>query len=141
MLAYLYDFPYQMSLSFPVAALFGAVFAVALMSRHSEVTAAKASGISFYRLIAPLVLLGTVLSLAALALGEIVPVTNRLRAETLQERGRSGRTVRSQFVYGEHGCADHADRPYLQEQSGNVAVQCSHREPLSVFAGRLMTSR
>ena len=127
MLAYLYDFPYQMSLSFPVAALFGAVFAVALMSRHSEVTAAKASGISFYRLIAPLVLLGTVLSLAALALGEIVPVTNRLRAETLQERGRSGRTVRSQFVYGSDGGRAYAIRR-LDAEEGEITEVIIDRE-------------
>lgn len=103
MLAYLYDFPYQMSLSLPVASLFGAVFTVALMSRHSEVTAAKASGISFYRLIAPLLVLGTLVSIGGLALGELVPVTNRLRAEALGERARSSRGIRNQFVYGSDG--------------------------------------
>ena len=102
-LAYVYDFPYQMSLSFPVAALFGAVFTVALMSRHNEITAAKASGVSFYRIIAPLLIIGVILSLSALVLGEIVPLTNSLRAETLRERSRVGRTVRSQFVYGADG--------------------------------------
>jgi lipopolysaccharide export system permease protein len=103
MLAYLYDFPYQMSLSLPVASLFGAVFTVALMSRHSEVTAAKASGISFYRLIAPLIVLGALVSIGGLALGELVPVTNRLRAEALEERARSTRGIQSQFVYGADG--------------------------------------
>ena len=101
--AYLYDFPYQMALSFPVAALFGAVFTVAMMSRHNEITAAKASGVSFYRIIAPLRLAGVVLSLLAMALGEVGPMTNRLRAEALREHGRGGRTVRSQFVYGADG--------------------------------------
>ncbi len=100
LLAYVYDFPYQMSLSLPVASLFGAVFTVALMSRHFEITAAKASGVSFYRIIAPMIVLGTLLSIAGLALGELVPVTNRLRAEALEERASSTRTVRSQFVYG-----------------------------------------
>jgi len=103
LLAYAYDFPYQMSLSLPVASLFGAVFTVALMSRHSEVTAAKASGVSFYRLIAPLIILGTLVSIGGLALGELVPVTNRLRAEALQERARSSRGIRNQFVYGADG--------------------------------------
>ncbi len=103
LLAYLYDFPYQMSLSFPVASLFGAVFTVALMSRNFEITAAKASGISFFRIIAPMVALGTLLSIVGLGLAELVPVTNRLRAETLGERGRSSRTVRTRFVYGADG--------------------------------------
>lgn len=103
LLAYAYDFPYQMSLSLPVASLFGAVFTVALMSRHSEIIAAKASGVSFYRLIAPMVFLGIILSGAGLALGELVPVTNRMRAEALQERARSSRKIRTRFVYGADG--------------------------------------
>jgi lipopolysaccharide export system permease protein len=103
LLAYVYDFPYQMSLSLPVASLFGAVFTVALMSRHFEVTAAKASGVSFYRLIAPMVVLGAAVSVAGLGLGEVVPVTNRLRAEALQERVSAGRGIRARFVYGADG--------------------------------------
>jgi lipopolysaccharide export system permease protein len=101
--AYLYDFPYQMGLSFPVASLFGAVFTVALMSRNFEVTAAKASGISFYRVITPLIVLGVLVSMIGLALGELVPVTNRLRAEALGERGARSRNTRSRFVYGADG--------------------------------------
>jgi len=103
LLAYVYDFPYQMSLSFPVASLFGAVFTVALMSRHFEITAAKASGVSFYRIIAPIIVLGVVLSVAGLGLGELVPITNRLRAETLGERASARRNIRTQFVYGADG--------------------------------------
>lgn len=103
LLAYAYDFPYQMSLSLPVASLFGAVFTVALMSRHSEVTAAKASGISFYRIIAPMLVLGALASLGGLALGELVPITNQLRAEALEERASSNRRFRSSFVYGADG--------------------------------------
>ena len=103
LLAHLYDFPYQMGLSFPVASLFGAVFTVALMSRHFEITAAKASGVSFYRIIAPLLVLGALLSVAGLALGELVPITNRLRDETLEERSSTRRNVRNQFVYGADG--------------------------------------
>jgi lipopolysaccharide export system permease protein len=103
MLGYLYDFPYQMALSFPVASLFGAVFSVALMSRHSEITAAKASGLSFYRVIAPIVLLGAAVSVVGLGLGEVIPITNRLRAEALGERLSSGRGVRNTFVYGADG--------------------------------------
>ncbi|UCC49521.1 MAG: LptF/LptG family permease [Gemmatimonadota bacterium] len=103
LLAYLYDFPYQMALSLPVASLFGAVFTVALMSRHFEITAAKASGVSFYRIIAPMVLLGGLLIIGGLGLGELVPVTNRLRAESLGERVGSRRSIRTQFVYGADG--------------------------------------
>lgn len=116
LLAYLYDFPYQMSLSLPVASLFGAVFTVALMSRNFEITAAKASGVSFYRLIAPMIVLGVVLSVVGLALGELVPVTNRLRAEALQERAASTRTVRTQFVFGADGGRAYTVRRLLADR-------------------------
>ncbi|UCF19153.1 MAG: LptF/LptG family permease [Gemmatimonadota bacterium] len=115
LLAYVYDFPYQMGLSFPVASLFGAVFTVALMSRNFEVTAAKASGISFYRLITPVFILGAILSVAGLAIGELVPVTNRLRAETLGERSSSSRALRSQFVYGADGGRAYSIRRLVAE--------------------------
>lgn len=103
LLAHAYDFPYQMALSFPVASLFGAVFTVALMSRNFEVTATKASGVSFYRLIAPLVILGAIVSVVGLGLGELIPITNRLRSEALEERANRRRTIRNQFVYGADG--------------------------------------
>ena len=45
----------------PAAVLFATVFAIGGFTRHSEVTAAKASGISFYRLILP-IMVGAVLA-------------------------------------------------------------------------------
>ena len=44
LLHYLYQFPYNMLLAFPIASLLAAVFTVSSMSRHSELTAAKAGG-------------------------------------------------------------------------------------------------
>ena len=126
-LAYVYDFPYQMSLSFPVASLFGAVFAVALMSRNFEITAAKASGISFYRIIAPIIVLASVLSVAGLALGELVAVTNRLRAETLGERSSSSRGIRTQFVFGADGGRAYSIRR-LVAATGNIQQLVIDRE-------------
>ena len=44
---YFYQLPYQMMLAFPIACLLAAVFTVSRMTRHFEVTAAKAGGISY----------------------------------------------------------------------------------------------
>jgi len=127
LLAHMYDFPFQMALSFPVASLFGAVFTVALMSRNFEVTAAKASGVSFYRLIAPLVILGATLSVIGLGLGELIPITNRLRAEALEERSSSRRTMRNQFVYGADGGRAYKIRR-LNSDNGNISNILIERE-------------
>ncbi len=99
LLHYVFQLPYQSLLAFPIAALLAAVFTVATMTRHFETTAAKAGGISFYRLIAPMLLAGVAVSLLALMLTEVVPRTNRMSEEALgQERSRTS-TIRRGFVY------------------------------------------
>jgi len=99
LLHYVYQLPYQSLLAFPIAALLAAVFTVASMTRHFETTAAKAGGVSFYRLIAPMLFAGMGVSLVALGLTEVVPRTNRMAEEALgQERSRTA-TIRQSFVY------------------------------------------
>src|SRR5206468_11219190 len=46
-LSYVYFLPEAISLVLPVAVLFAVVFTVGVLGRYSELTAAKASGISF----------------------------------------------------------------------------------------------
>lgn len=97
-LGYVYQFPLFVLWALPIACLIATVFTVSNMSRSSEMTAAKAGGISFYRLIAPLPVLGILITGAGLVLSEVVPVTLRLRAELLgEEEMRQG--SRAQFVY------------------------------------------
>jgi hypothetical protein len=50
-LSYVYWLPDTMFNVLPAAVLFATVFTVGAVTRHSEITAAKASGISFYRFI------------------------------------------------------------------------------------------
>jgi len=97
-LSYLYKLPEYFQYAFPIAALVATVFTVHSMTRHHEVVAAKAGGISFHRLIAPLIVLGVVLTAAALGLSEVVPRGNRIAAQIQRAEGPS-RTWRSDFVY------------------------------------------
>jgi lipopolysaccharide export system permease protein len=102
-LGYMYMFPMFIVWSLPIAALIGTVFTVSNMTRHSEMAAAKAGGISFYRAIAVLPVLGVLLTGLGLALGELVPVAMAKRAEVIGER-RLFETMRTDFVYrAEHG--------------------------------------
>ncbi|NIQ57039.1 MAG: LptF/LptG family permease, partial [Gammaproteobacteria bacterium] len=48
-LGYLYGLPLFVLWSVPIAALIATIFTVNGMTRHSEVAAAKAGGISFWR--------------------------------------------------------------------------------------------
>ncbi|HSJ32846.1 MAG TPA: LptF/LptG family permease [Longimicrobiales bacterium] len=98
-LGYLYQLPLFISWSFPVAALIATVFTVNGMTRHSEMTAAKAGGISFFRALRVLLPLGIVLTAIALLLSEIVPIGTRAKKEVLQEVERMPEVTRHDFVY------------------------------------------
>jgi lipopolysaccharide export LptBFGC system permease protein LptF len=97
-LGYLYQLPQFILWSFPIAALIAVVFTVGNMTRHSELAAAKAGGVSFYRAIVTLPVLGVVLTFAGLALSELVPVTLSRKAVILGERNDLGNN-RNDFVY------------------------------------------
>src|SRR5690606_20828281 len=99
LLNYVYQVPLFVLYSFPIASLIASVFTVHSMTRYSEVTAAKAGGVSFYRLYAPLPILGVALTVAGLGISELVPIAERARVAALEESANRGRTSRTDFVY------------------------------------------
>jgi lipopolysaccharide export system permease protein len=98
-LSYLYWLPDSMFMILPAAVLFATVFSIGAFTRHSEVTAAKASGISFYRLTAP-IFAGAVLACAlGLLIAEVAPMTNAKREEILELKRSRQRNDRFNFAY------------------------------------------
>ncbi len=102
-LAYLYGVPDTMFLVLPAAVLFATVFAVGGFTRHSEITAAKASGISFYRFIMPMALGAMMATTLGLLIGAVSPYTNARRVELLKERQFTNRSTRFNFTYAAEG--------------------------------------
>ena len=98
-LSYAFYLPQFVFWSMPIASLVATVFTIGNMTRHQEISAAKAGGISFFRLIVPILVLATILSVAAVGLGELIPVTNRMRAEALGERQQQVSPLRTNFVF------------------------------------------
>ena len=103
-LSYLYWIPESMFMVLPAAVLFATVFSIGALTRHSEITAAKASGISFYRLMLPIFVGALITAGLDLALAEVVPVTNARRNDLLEEDKFRGTTTRYNFAFqGEGG--------------------------------------
>jgi lipopolysaccharide export system permease protein len=99
-LGYLYAIPGSMFLILPAAVLFATVFSIGAFTRHSELTAAKASGISFYRMTAPIYVAACAAALLGLGLSAIVPATNARHDELLQEARFQGGNERYNFAFG-----------------------------------------
>jgi len=103
-LSYVYWMPDSMFMVMPAAVLFATVFSIGALSRHAEITAAKASGISFYRLIAP-IFLGAILAVGLdLVLGEVAPIANKRKSELLRDDKAQVGSSRYNFAFaGEFG--------------------------------------
>ncbi len=103
-LGYLYSLPSQIFQVLPATVLFATVFSVSAMNRHSELTAAKASGRSFYRIIAPVMLAAVVTMVFGFLLGEVAPAGSRRQAELLGDIHIRSQSTRYNFVYrADHG--------------------------------------
>jgi lipopolysaccharide export system permease protein len=98
-LAYVYYFPESMYMVLPAAVLFATVFTIGSLTRHSELTAAKASGISFYRLLMPIFAGAAIVMVMGFALGELVPITDIKRNDLLEEGRYKPGNERYNFAY------------------------------------------
>jgi lipopolysaccharide export system permease protein len=93
----MWTLPLYIQWSFPIAALVAAVFTIHNMTLHHEVVAAKAGGISFHRLILPVLVGGGVLMFAALGLSALAPRAYRRANDILQNQ--PSRSWRTDFVF------------------------------------------
>jgi lipopolysaccharide export system permease protein len=99
LLYYSYHIPYTTVLTFPAAMLMASIFTIGQCNRWNELVALKASGISLYRILAPLLILSFTISILVLIAGEmILPVTNERKRnvydhQILRKAERRARTT------------------------------------------------
>ncbi len=96
---FFYGLPEGMFQMMPAAALFATVFTIGPFSRNSELTAAKAGGISFHRLVVPLLLAASVAAVANFYVGEYSTRASARRLELQKERLVSTSLSRFNFVF------------------------------------------
>ncbi len=97
-LGYLFQIPHFIVWASPIAALIATVFTVQSMTIHREIQAAKAGGISFHRLVFPVLPAGIAMTAAAFLLSLAVPALNRRAAEIFGDRETYG-AFRTNFVH------------------------------------------
>jgi lipopolysaccharide export system permease protein len=97
--SYVYSIPENMFLVMPAAVLFATVFTVGAMGRHSELTAAKAGGQSFHRLMLPLFVAAALASVLAFVVGELAPGATAKQLELQKAKAVRPTRARYNFVY------------------------------------------
>ena len=90
-LYYTFFLPYIIVLTIPVAMLLTTMFSLGRLVGDNEITAMKASGISFYRILIPLYVLSLFMGIIVMIFTEyVVPQTNRYR-EDIETQGNNFR--------------------------------------------------
>jgi lipopolysaccharide export system permease protein len=79
---YLYYIPFIILLTLPVNMLLSTLFSIGSMAQHNEIIASQSASISLYRIIAPILVLGFIISVLCGLAGEtVVPQANRWRLD------------------------------------------------------------
>ncbi|MGD2135299.1 MAG: LptF/LptG family permease [Gemmatimonadales bacterium] len=99
LVGYLFSLPDRMVLILPAAVLFATVFSLASMNRHSELTAAKASGQSVHRLVVPALVAALAAAALDLGIAELAPPATRRQLELHGELEQRTTNSRYNFVY------------------------------------------
>jgi lipopolysaccharide export system permease protein len=97
--SYVYSVPENMFLVMPAAVLFATVFTVGAMGRYSELTAAKAGGQSFHRLMLPVFAAAALASVLAFIVGELAPGATAKQLELQKAKAARPTRTRYNFVY------------------------------------------
>jgi len=98
-IAHLFSLPDKIFLILPAAVLFATVFTFGSMAKHSEIVAAKASGVSFFRLLVPVLSVSVLVAGLGVVIGEMAPPASRRQFELLGEVQTYSNTSRTNFVY------------------------------------------
>ena len=97
--SYVYSIPENMFLVMPAAVLLATVFTVGAMGRYSELTAAKAGGQSFHRLMLPVFAAAALASVLAFIVGELAPGATAKQLELQKAKAARPTRTRFNFVY------------------------------------------
>src|ERR687896_2670675 len=98
-ISYMYSIPENVFLVMPAAVLFATVFTVGAMGRHSELTAAKAGGQSFHRLMRPIFIASGFAAVLAFIVGELAPGATARQLEIQKAKQSRPTRTRFNFVY------------------------------------------
>jgi len=107
---YIYYIPTILVQAAPMAALLSSIYVLSNLNKNNEIIAMKSGGISLWRLLAPILLIGLLTSIAVFIINDrVIPassrISNYIRREELEKQKKTGeqKIIESVAVYGSDG--------------------------------------
>jgi lipopolysaccharide export system permease protein len=105
---YVYYSPTVLLQVTPMAVLLSTIFVLSSLNKHNEIIAMKSSGISLWRILVPLLVIGAIISLSVFTINDrIIPTSSKvadvIRRDELEKeksRGRQAKIINNVAVYG-----------------------------------------
>ncbi len=104
---YVYYIPTIFIQVIPMAALLSTIYVLSNLNKNNEIIAMKSSGISLWRVLAPILLIGAVVSIVTFIVNDrVIPisskVSNYIRREELEKQKKSGaeKIIEAVAIYG-----------------------------------------
>ena len=140
LLGYFYWLPETMFNVLPAAVLFATVFTIGAVTRQGELTAAKASGISFHRFILPVAWGAAMATGLGLALGALAPQANARRLVVLKESRDANGRARANFAYAADGARVYKAQLLLVDSGQLLRPQVERKGNGDAFPGLLLAA-
>ena len=92
----------------PMAVLLSTIYVLSNLNKHNEITAMKSSGISLWRILTPILIMGVLISLVTFIVNDkVIPVSSRvssaIRRDELEKEKRKasqGKIIQNVAIYG-----------------------------------------
>lgn len=92
----------------PMAVLLSTIFSLSNLNKHNEIIAMKSSGISLWRILAPILIIGSIISLCIFAINDrIIPISSKvagaIRRDELEKekrKDRQAKVIENVAIYG-----------------------------------------
>jgi len=105
---YVYYIPTIFIQATPMAVLLSTIFVLSNLNKHNEITAMKSSGISLWRILSPVLIIGFIVSIIVFVVNDrIIPVSskiaNHIRVEELEKEKRKdapAKLIKNVALYG-----------------------------------------
>lgn len=105
---YIYYSPTILLQVTPMAALLSTIFVLSNLNKNNEITAMKSSGISLWRIMSPIIILGLIISTASFIVSDkVIPISSKvssmIRREELEKEKRKSnpqKVIENVAVYG-----------------------------------------
>ena len=125
---YLHYVPFIIVLALPVATLLSTMFTIGSLAKYHELEVMKATGISLYRLITPLLVTGFLISILLIAFSDLVVVPANYKKDQIKKMGIEkkkapvGITRTNIIKAGQNGWVLFAQTYNEKEDRGNFVV-------------------